>query len=95
MKNTQGNKENLNLYNKEGVVVYEFYTYSDGSGSYENTYDKKGRALTSKYSTGYRCKYTRDEKGNELTYEDSYGAKRGFDTPEFTMAQLVKEIRKF
>tara|TARA_R110000822_G_scaffold807_4_gene3574 strand:- start:260 stop:556 length:297 start_codon:yes stop_codon:yes gene_type:complete len=94
MKNILGNQEDLEFYNKEGVMVYAFYTYSNGSGSYENTFDKNGEILTGKDSTGYWSKYTRDEQGYELTYEDS-GTKRGFEIQEFTMEQLVKKLGDF
>ena len=94
MKNILGNKENLKLYNEVDVMVYEFYTFRDGSSS-ECTYDKCGRALTLKSSSGKESKWTRDKKGNELTYENSYGEKRGFDTPEFTMEQLVAKLGDF
>ena len=73
MKNILGNQENLEFYNKEGVKVYEFYTYSDSRNSYEYTHDKNGRILTSKDSTGYWSKCTRGEKGRTLTYENSDG----------------------
>ena len=95
MKNVLGNQKDLEFYNKEGVKVYEFYTYSDSRNSYEYTYDKNGKTLTSKKSYGYWNKYTRDEKGNELTYESSCGKKRGFETPEFTMKELVKKLGNF
>ena len=103
MKNVLGNKEDLKFYNEEGVLVYEFYTYSDTRSSYEYTYDKNGMALTYKNgkpltyknSNGYWNKYTRDNEGNELTYEDSRGKKRGFDTPEFTTEELVKKLGDF
>ena len=115
MKNVLGNQKDLEFYNKEGVKVYEFYTYSD-TDSYEHTYnkngmtltyknsngcwhkytrDEKGRALTYETSDDYWYKYTRDEQGNELTYENSRGEKRGFNTPEFTMEELVKKLGDF
>ena len=94
MKNVLGNKEDLKFYNEEGVKVYEFCTLSY-TDSYEYTYDKNGIILTSKNSTGYWSKRTRDEKGNELTYENSYGTKRGFNVSEFTMEQLVKKLGNF
>tara|TARA_R110000824_G_scaffold45177_1_gene130811 strand:+ start:544 stop:843 length:300 start_codon:yes stop_codon:yes gene_type:complete len=95
MKNIQGNKENLKLYNEKGVKVYEFCNRFNGSYLFEYTYDNSGRPLTFKNSDGYWSKWTRDEKGNELTYEDLYGVKRGFDTPEFTMEGLVKKLGNF
>ena len=96
MKNILGNKKDLEFYNKDGVMVYEFHTYSDGSYFYEHTYDKNGIILTYKNSDGpFWFKWTRDDEGNELTYENSKGTKRGFDTPEFTMEQLVKKLGNF
>jgi len=66
MKNTFGKKENLELFNKNGVRVYKFYIYPSGD-SYESTYDKHGRMLTDKNSDGYSREYTYDKDGNELT----------------------------
>ena len=94
MKNILGNQEDLEFYNKEDVKVYEFYTLSYRN-SYENTYDKNGEILTGKCSDGHWSKYTRDEQGNELTYEDSNGAKRILKIQEFTMEELVKKLGDF
>ena len=49
MKNKLGKEENLELYNKEGKLVYEYYVYSNGI-SVEKTYDSKGNILTYKNS---------------------------------------------
>jgi len=73
MKNALETTENLKLYTKEGIMVYEFY----------------------KSSNGYWFKNTYDEKGNELTYEDSYGRRIGFDIPEYTMEELVEKLGNF
>ncbi len=70
MKNILGATENLELYNKEGVMVYEFYKNSKGY-SHELTYDSDGNELTFKNSKGYWFEYTRDSNGNDLTYKDS------------------------
>ena len=94
MKNILGNQENLKLYNEKGIMVYEFYTFRDGSSS-ECTYDNNGRALTLKSSSGHWSKWTRDNEGNELTYENSKGIKRGFEIQEFTMEELVKKLGDF
>ena len=51
--------------------------------------------LTIKNSHGYWSKYARDDEGNELTYESSCGTKRGFETQEYTMEQLVKKLGNF
>lgn len=51
MKNILGTTENLELFNKEGKLVYEFCKDSDGF-SYECTYDSNGNKLTYKNSNG-------------------------------------------
>jgi len=103
MINILGKKENLELFNKDGKRVYEFYTNSNGF-SYEYTYDSFGHALTFKDSEGYSDEYTRDNNGNELTYKDSDGiykikgkkvTKQEFEAfikpiPELTMEKLTK-----
>ncbi len=45
MKNILGTTEDLELFNKEGVIVYKFYKTSEGHW-YEQTYDSKGSPLT-------------------------------------------------
>ena len=84
MKNIQGTEENLNLFNENGIKVYEYFKNSNGYW-YECTRDSNGKVLTSKDSNGswYECTY--DSNGNELTYKNSNGETRGFDktyTPE-------------
>jgi len=84
MKNIKGTEENLNLFNENGIKVYEYFKNSYGF-SYERTYDSQGNELTFKNSKGTWYKHTRDSQGNELTYKDSNGVTRGFDktyTPE-------------
>ena len=71
--NIQGEDKDLELYNKEGVQVYEYHTYSDSSW-YERTLDKKGNVFTYKTSNGYWYECTYDEKGNKLTFKDSEGS---------------------
>ena len=51
MKNILGTTENLELFNKEGKLVYEFENESNGS-RYERTYDSNGNELTYKDSNG-------------------------------------------
>jgi hypothetical protein len=94
MKNALGTQENLELYNKEGKLVYEFYKNSYG---YWFKYTRDGNGNTSAYedSDGYWYKRTRDENGNELTYEDSKGTRRGFDIPEYTMEEIAERIGNF
>jgi len=72
MKNIFGKEEDLKLYNKNGVLVYEFRTHSDGFWC-ERTYDDKGNELTFKSSNGYWSEYTYDNSGNELTVKLSNG----------------------
>jgi len=78
MKNIQGTKENLELFNENGVKVYEYFKHLDGF-SEEFTYDSNNNVLTYKDSNGNGCEYTYDSEGNELTYKDSNGVRRGFD----------------
>ena len=70
--NIQGENKDLKFYNKEGIKVYNYYTYSSGSW-FECTYDKKGSILTFKDSDGYWFERIYDEKGNKLTSKDSKG----------------------
>jgi len=72
MKNIQGKKEDLKLYNDKGVLVYKYYTHSNGFW-FERTYDDNGNELTCKYSNGDWFESTYDDKGNQLTYKKSTG----------------------
>ena len=94
MKNILGTTEDLDLYNKEGVRIYEFYKNSEGYSA-EYTYDSNGYTLTYKNSDGYWYECTRDSNGNELTCKDSNGVTQGFDIPEYTMEQLVEKLGNF
>jgi len=60
----------------------------------EGTYDEKGWVLTSKDSGGYWNRFTRAEDGEELTYENSWGKRRGFDIEEMTMEEVCKALGK-
>jgi YD repeat-containing protein len=71
MKNIFGKQKELELFNKEGKLVYEFKN-SNGYW-YEYTYDDKGNELTFKNSNGYWSEYTYDDNGNELTFKNSNG----------------------
>ena len=53
MKNIQGTEENLELFNENGIKVYEYFKDSDGH-SYDRTYDSNGKELTYKNSDGVR-----------------------------------------
>jgi hypothetical protein len=94
MKNILGTTESLELFDKDGRLLYNFYKGSDGY-SYERTCDSNGNVLTFKDSTGYSSEYTYDINGNELTYKDSTGFTRGFDIPEYTMEELVERLGNF
>ncbi len=94
MKNILGTTENLELFNKEGKLLYEFCKDSNGF-SFEYTRDSNGKELTYKDSNGFSNEYTYDSNGNELTYKDSNGVKLGFDIPEYTMEQLVEKLGNF
>jgi YD repeat-containing protein len=72
MKNILGTTENLELFNKYGRRVYNFYKGSDGF-SCEYTYDSEGNELTYKESNGFSAECTYDSNGNQLTYKNSNG----------------------
>jgi hypothetical protein len=72
MKNIQGTKENLELFNSKSKRVYEFITDLDGY-SVECTFDDNGNELTYKDSNGFIYECTYDEKEIEKTYKDSNG----------------------
>jgi len=94
MKNALGKKENLQLYNDNGVLVYEFYKHPYGYWA-ERTYDDNQNELTYKNSIGEWCERTFDYNSNELTYKDSDGVSRGFDIPEYTMEELTAKLGNF
>ena len=52
MKNILGTEENLELFNENGIKVYEYFKYLDGY-SLEFTYDSNGNVLTYKDSDGH------------------------------------------
>ena len=54
MKNILGTEENLELFNENGVRVYEYFKDSDGNGC-EFTYDSNNNVLTYKDSNGNGC----------------------------------------
>ena len=72
MKNIQGTQENLELFNENGIKVYEYFKNSFGY-SEECTYDSNGNVLTFKNSNRYSYEYTRDSNGNVLTFKNSDG----------------------
>ena len=86
MKNIQGTEENLDLFNQEGVRVYEYFKYLDGY-SLEFTRDSNGNILTYKNSSGHSEECTYDSQGNELTYKDSDGYRY-----EYTRDSQGKEL---
>ena len=72
MKNILGTTENLEFYNKDGGLVYEFCKDSNEL-YYEFTFDKDGNTLIYKDSNGLHTEDTYDKNGNELTHKNSYG----------------------
>jgi len=94
MKNILGTTEDLELFNKDGKKVYEFYKKSNGT-FYELTYDSNGNKLTYKDSDGYWWESTYDSNGNILTFKDSNGVTIGYEIPEYTMEQLVEKLGNF
>ena len=60
MKNIQGTEENLELFNENGIKVYEYFKDSNGYW-YECTYDSNGNELTYKNSNG-------ETRGFDKTY---------------------------
>ena len=94
MKNIFNTEENLNLFNKNGIKVYEYFKNLNGF-SYECTRDSNGKVLTYKDSDGFSYEYTYDSNGKVLTYKDSDGVTRGFDIPEYTMEELVAKLGNF
>jgi hypothetical protein len=65
MKNILGTTENLQLFDKEGRIVYNFRKDSDGYTS-ESTYDSEGNVLTFKDSN----EFTRGFDIPEYTMEE-------------------------
>ena len=94
MKNILGTEDKLNLFNKNGIRVYEYYKDSYGY-SYEFARDSNGKVLTYKNSDGFSYEATYDLNGNELTFKNSDGVSRGFDIPEYTMEELVNKLGNF
>lgn len=102
MINILGNKKDLDLYNKEGMEVYTFFTDSSGV-TWERYRDKWGNELSVENSDGFTHKYTRDHKGTMLTYTDSNGVNtscvniedRELTTPEYTMPELLDILGTF
>jgi hypothetical protein len=72
MKNLLGTTENLELFNKDGRLLYNFYKGLYGYSS-ETNYDSNGNILTYKNSDGFSSEYTYDSDGRELTYKNSTG----------------------
>tara|TARA_R110000803_G_scaffold10606_5_gene32220 strand:- start:177 stop:581 length:405 start_codon:yes stop_codon:yes gene_type:complete len=71
MKNAFGTKENLELFNKNGIRVYNYW--NSGRLITETIYNSNGNHLKSKRSDGFTSKSTFDLFGHELTYKDSVG----------------------
>ena len=94
MKNIFGTQEEIKLYDKNSVLRYKYSKDNYNYLKWSFTFDSNGKILTRINSDGYWCKRTRDKEGNELTYENSNGVKRGFDTSEYIMDELTKMIGK-
>jgi YD repeat-containing protein len=86
MKNIFGTTENLQLFDKDGKIVYDFYKDSNGF-SYERTFNSRGNILTCKDSNGYSYETTYDSNGNVLTHKNSYG-----DSSEYTYDSNGNEL---
>ena len=86
-------KKDITLYHKNGGSAL-IYWESGTSCWFEYTFDKNGKLLAAKDSNDNWSKYTRNEDGKELTFENSHGAKRGFDIEEMTMEQVCKALGK-
>jgi len=86
MKNILGKKEDLELFNADGDIVYEFEVYSSGNCS-ERTYDCNSNMLTFKDSYGYWSEYTYDSDGRQLTMKnsDGYWSERTYDSDGRTL----------
>jgi len=79
--NREGTQDELAYYNKDEVLIYIFCKDDDNKEFVETTYDNFGNILHSRSSNGNWLQYTRcKETGKELTYENSAGVKRGFET---------------
>jgi YD repeat-containing protein len=86
MKNIFGTTDNLQLFDKENRLVYEFIKSSNGF-SYETTCDSNGKELTYKDSNGFSSEYTCDSNGKVLTFKDSTGY-----SSEYTRDSHGKEL---
>ena len=86
MKNILGTQEDLKLYNKAGVMIYNFREVIDGY-SYECTFDENGNELTYKNSVGGSCEYTYNENGDRFTFKDSNG-----NSSEYTYDENGKRL---
>jgi YD repeat-containing protein len=71
MKNIFGKQEELELFDKEGKLVYRFKQL--GKVWDEQTFNENGSLLTHKDSTGYWTERTYDDKGKVLSYKNSSG----------------------
>jgi hypothetical protein len=98
MKNIFNTEENLELFDDNGIKVYEYFKNSDGY-SEEFTYDSNGNKLTFKDSRGYSYECTYDSDNKELTFKDSdgYSYERTYDSKgnELTFKDSNGETRGF
>jgi len=90
MKNIQGTEVNLDLFNENGIKVYEYFKHPFGH-SEEFAYDSNGNIINYKNSSGYSYEATFDSNNNELTYKKSNGKTIGFDKTYTTEeAEFIK-----
>ena len=70
--NKQGKKEDLKLYNKDGVCIYEYKQHSNGDWN-KWTYNDNGDETSYENSTGYWNKCTYNDNRQITFYENSNG----------------------
>ena len=85
--------KDIRFYHKNGKEALHYLEGESGEWD-ESTYHTSGIMLTYKKFNGDWGKFTRDQDGKALTYEDSTGYKRGFDIEEMTMEQVCKALGK-
>ena len=72
--NVLGKKEDLKLYNKEGLLIYEYIQFDDAFDIWDKyIYNDKGNRTSYENSNGYWTKYTYNDNGQITSYENSNG----------------------
>ena len=93
MKNILGTEENLELFNENGIKVYDYFKYTFGY-SEEFTYDSNGNELTYKNSDGYIFEYTHDSNG--YSFKCTRDSNRYiYDIPKCIMEKLISKLGNF